>query len=93
MKSSTSRMAQYWALTKPRVTQLAVFCAVIGMFLATDGMPDWRVVIAAMKPTASSDEWMSNVIMRQRKAAVSPARVASCSETINVRPSLSRNTI
>ena len=47
MKSSTSRMAQYWALTKPRVTQLAVFCAVIGMFLATDGMPDWRVVIAA----------------------------------------------
>jgi protoheme IX farnesyltransferase len=41
------RIAQYWALTKPRVTQLAVFCAVIGMFLATDGMPDWRIVIAA----------------------------------------------
>src|SRR5450830_52232 len=41
------RIAQYWALTKPRVTQLAVFCAVIGMFLATDGLPDWRVVIAA----------------------------------------------
>ncbi|GGY81277.1 heme o synthase [Pseudoduganella plicata] len=41
------RIAQYWALTKPRVTQLAVFCAVIGMFLATDGMPDWRVVLAA----------------------------------------------
>ncbi|MCE3263365.1 MAG: protoheme farnesyltransferase [Pseudoduganella sp.] len=47
MKSSPSRIAQYWALTKPRVTQLAVFCAVIGMFLATDGLPDWRVVIAA----------------------------------------------
>ncbi|GGY50877.1 heme o synthase [Pseudoduganella albidiflava] len=42
----TSRIAQYWALTKPRVTQLAVFCAVIGMFLATDGLPDWRVVVA-----------------------------------------------
>jgi protoheme IX farnesyltransferase len=41
------RIAQYWALTKPRVTQLAVFCAVIGMFLATDGLPDWRIVIAA----------------------------------------------
>jgi len=41
------RIAQYWALTKPRVTQLAVFCAVIGMFLATPGMPDWRIVIAA----------------------------------------------
>jgi len=42
-----SRASQYWALTKPRVTQMAVFCAVIGMFLATEGMPDWRVVVAA----------------------------------------------
>jgi protoheme IX farnesyltransferase len=42
----TSRIAQYWALTKPRVTQLAVFCAVIGMFLATDELPSWRVVVA-----------------------------------------------
>ncbi len=41
------RLAQYWALTKPRVTQLAVFCAVIGMFLATPGLPDWKVLIAA----------------------------------------------
>jgi len=46
-QKSNHRIAQYWALTKPRVTQLAVFCAVIGMFLAADGMPDWRVVIAA----------------------------------------------
>jgi protoheme IX farnesyltransferase len=37
----TSRIAQYAALTKPRVTQLAVFCAVIGMLLSTDdGIPD-----------------------------------------------------
>ena len=42
-----NRIAQYWALTKPRVTQLAVFCAVIGMFLATPGLPDWRLLIAA----------------------------------------------
>ncbi|MDB5909614.1 MAG: cyoE [Massilia sp.] len=41
------RIAQYWALTKPRVTQLAVFCAVIGMFLATDELPPWRLVVAA----------------------------------------------
>ena len=41
-----SRVAQYWALTKPRVTQLAVFCAVIGMFLATDGFPGWQVLVA-----------------------------------------------
>ena len=32
------------ALTKPRVTQLAVFCAVIGMF-ATPGMVPWHVLI------------------------------------------------
>ena len=38
---------QYWLLTKPRVTQLAVFCAVIGMFLATPHLPPWRIVLAA----------------------------------------------
>jgi heme o synthase len=43
----SNRFAQYWALTKPRVTQLAVFCAVIGMFLASPDLPDWRVVVAA----------------------------------------------
>jgi protoheme IX farnesyltransferase len=32
-------------LTKPRVTQLAVFCAIIGMFLATPGMVPWPVLI------------------------------------------------
>lgn len=42
-----NRIAQYWALTKPRVTQLAVFCAVIGMFLASPDLPSWKVVIAA----------------------------------------------
>lgn len=36
---------QYAALTKPRVTQLAVFCAIIGMFLATPGMVPWSVLI------------------------------------------------
>ncbi|HEV7815379.1 MAG TPA: heme o synthase, partial [Janthinobacterium sp.] len=44
---SPNRIAQYWALTKPRVTQLAVFCAVIGMFLATDDLPSWQLVAAA----------------------------------------------
>src|SRR5476651_727849 len=42
-----NRIAQYWALTKPRVTQLAVFCAVIGMFLSTQGLPDWQRVVSA----------------------------------------------
>jgi len=44
---STPRWRQYWALTKPRVTQLAVFCAVIGMFLASPGMVPWSVLIGA----------------------------------------------
>lgn len=40
-------LAQYWALTKPRVTQLALFCAVIGMFLSTSELPPLRLVIIA----------------------------------------------
>jgi len=34
-----SRFAQFYALTKPRVVQLIVFCAVIGMVLAVPGLP------------------------------------------------------
>lgn len=47
LTASSHRIAQYWVLTKPRVTQLAVFCAVIGMFLSTPGLPDWRKVLFA----------------------------------------------
>ena len=42
-----SRVRQYYALTKPRVVQLIVFCAVIGMLMATPGLPDWRLVLVA----------------------------------------------
>ena len=45
--SLPSRLRQFYALTKPRVVQLIVFCAVIGMLLATPGLPDWRVALAA----------------------------------------------
>jgi len=45
--SHPPRWSQYLALTKPRVVQLIVFCAVIGMLLASPGWPDWRVVAAA----------------------------------------------
>ena len=38
--SQPGLLRQYLVLTKPRVTQLAVFCAVIGMFLAAPGLPD-----------------------------------------------------
>ena len=47
LTAQPNRLAQYWALTKPRVTQLAVFCAVIGMFLASPDLPPWKTVVAA----------------------------------------------
>ena len=46
LQDTAQRMRQFYALTKPRVTMLAVFCAVIGMFLATPGMVPWRVLFA-----------------------------------------------
>jgi protoheme IX farnesyltransferase len=42
-----SRWRQYYALTKPRVVQLIVFCAVIGMFLAVPGWPPLVTTLAA----------------------------------------------
>ncbi|NRF66775.1 protoheme IX farnesyltransferase [Aquincola sp. S2] len=42
-----SRWSQYMALTKPRVVQLIVFCAVIGMLLAVPGVPELRTALAA----------------------------------------------
>ena len=42
-----SRVAQFYALTKPRVIKLIVFCAVIGMLLAQPGWPEWGTVGAA----------------------------------------------
>ncbi len=45
--AQSTRWAQFYALTKPRVVQLIVFCAVIGMLLAQPGLPDLRVAFAA----------------------------------------------
>ena len=42
-----SRWAQFYALTKPRVVQLIVFCALIGMLLAEPGWPDLALAGAA----------------------------------------------
>ena len=46
--SLMAKLRQYYALTKPRVVQLIVFCALIGMLLATPGLPDWRLALAAV---------------------------------------------
>lgn len=45
--SRASRLRQFYVLTKPRVVQLIVFCAVIGMLLASPGLPDWRIALAS----------------------------------------------
>ena len=45
-----SRVAQFYALTKPRVVQLIVFCAFIGMVLAVPGLPSgpqWALMAVA----------------------------------------------
>ncbi|MEY4979902.1 MAG: hypothetical protein RLZZ352_2172 [Pseudomonadota bacterium] len=47
---------QFYALTKPRVVQLIVFCALIGMVLAVPGVPSWaQVQLAAL---ASLGIWL-----------------------------------
>lgn len=43
--SGANVLRQYYALTKPRVVQLIVFCAFIGMVLAVPGIPDWDDVL------------------------------------------------
>jgi protoheme IX farnesyltransferase len=42
-----SVLRQFHALTKPRVIQLIVFCALIGMVLAVPGVPSWAQVAKA----------------------------------------------
>lgn len=41
---TASVIRQFYALTKPRVVQLIVFCALIGMVLAVPGVPGWAEV-------------------------------------------------
>jgi heme o synthase len=43
-----SRFAQFYALTKPRVVQLIVFCALIGMVLTVPGVPTWAEIRLAL---------------------------------------------
>ena len=45
---ASSRFSQFYALTKPRVVQLIVFCALIGMVLAVPGLPSWSDVQLAI---------------------------------------------
>ena len=51
-----STWRQFYALTKPRVVQLIVFCALIGMVLAVPGLPSWAEVRLAA--VASLGVWL-----------------------------------
>ena len=55
-KPRLSRWRQYNALTKPRVVQLIVFCAAIGMLLAVPGLPRWADVVTSV--LASIGIWL-----------------------------------
>ena len=43
-----STVRQFYVLTKPRVVQLIVFCALIGMVLAVPGLPSWAELRLAL---------------------------------------------
>src|SRR5674476_306185 len=48
MSTAIQVTRQFYALTKPRVIQLIVFCALIGMVLAVPGLPSWAEVRLAV---------------------------------------------
>ncbi|MBE7940292.1 MULTISPECIES: heme o synthase [Ramlibacter] len=53
---AASRWRQFYALTKPRVVQLIVFCALIGMVLAVPGVP--RLDDIRLAAVASLGIWL-----------------------------------
>jgi protoheme IX farnesyltransferase len=44
LRSGANRLVQFWPLTKPRITQMTVFCALIGSLLASDSPPGWALL-------------------------------------------------
>ncbi len=46
--AQASTFRQFYVLTKPRVVQLIVFCALIGMVLAVPGLPSWAELRLAL---------------------------------------------
>ncbi len=50
--TSLSRVRQFYVLTKPKVVQLIVFCAVIGMLLAVPGVPTQAEALRAVAACA-----------------------------------------
>jgi len=86
------RLRQFLSLTKPRVVSLIVFCAVIGMFLATPGMVPLRLLIAAIVgiwlvagAAAAVNclvEWKIDAVMTRTRARPLPRGEISSSQTL-----------
>ena len=86
------RLRQFLSLTKPRVVSLIVFCAVIGMFLATPGMVPLRPLIAAIVgiwlvagAAAAVNclvEWKIDAVMTRTRARPLPRGEISSSQTL-----------
>jgi heme o synthase len=69
---------QYWLLTKPRVTQLAIFCAVIGMFLSSSNLPSLisvAVATAGIWLLAGAAFAVNSIIERQIDARMARTRM------------------
>jgi len=86
------RLRQFVSLTKPRVVSLIVFCAVIGMFLATPGMVPpglllaatvgiWLVAGAAAAVNCLV-EWKIDAVMTRTRARPLPSGEISSPQTL-----------
>ncbi|MCD0505534.1 heme o synthase [Bordetella petrii] len=84
----TGLLRQYLVLTKPRVTQLAVFCAIIGMFLAVPGMPDpsrvvfgtvgiWLLAAAAFAINCLIEQEIDARMLRTARRATARGTISS----------------
>jgi len=72
-----SSWRDYYALTKPRVVQLLVFTAVIGMFLSTPGMVPWDVLVfgsLGIGLAAASGAAVNHVLDRRFDATMTRTR-------------------
>jgi protoheme IX farnesyltransferase len=67
----------YYALTKPRVVQLLVFTAIVGMFLATPGMVPWDALLfgsLGIGLAAASGAAVNHILDQRADAAMTRTR-------------------
>jgi heme o synthase len=86
----TVRIAKYWHLTKPKVVATIAFTAVVGMFLATPGLPPLDLAIAGCVgiwlAAASAAAWnhvldrrLDAVMLRTRRRPLPSGRLTQSS--------------